>query len=95
MTEIIDFRTGKKRVIKNRNKKEDKIIRTIEFLEQVIKELKQENLDPERCIVLAKWNSKEGFDQFQYWHNQIPTETFISLLELNKDKFLQDIKEYD
>lgn len=93
MSEVINLKTDKTEYVNI--SKQDAAINTIEFLEIMIKELKQKKLDPEKCIVLAKWKSKKDYEQIRYWHNGINTETFLSLLELNKDMFLKDIKKYD
>ena len=71
-------------------KKDDKEY-TIEFLEGVIKNLKEDKLDPEKCLLFLKWKDGDGSESFNYYHNGIPTETILALIEMNKAKIINDL----
>lgn len=70
--------------------KEGKKQNTINFLQELIKDFESNKLDPEKCLVLCKWKVNNNLDQFNYYHNDLPTESLLALIELNKDKILQE-----
>ena len=78
------------KIINFENKKDDKKELTIEFLEEVIKNLKEDKLDPEKCLLFLKWKNGDG-ESFNYYHNGIPTETILALIEMNKAKIINDL----
>ena len=88
----------KKMVMKiiNFEKKDDKVEKkddkefAIEFLKGVIKNLKEDKLDPEKCLLFLKWKNGDG-ESFNYYHNGIPTETILALIEMNKAKIINDL----
>lgn len=92
MGELIDFKS--KKIINKVNKidkpQENKQL-TIEFLEDIIKGLKNDKLDPEKCLVLTKWKKDESSESYEYYHNNLPTETILSMLKLCEDLFIKDI----
>ena len=70
--------------------KEDKKESTIEFLRGLIEMLERDNLDPEKCLVMCKWKVNDGLDQFNYYHNDINTESKLGIITLCQDKILDD-----
>lgn len=56
-----------------------------------IKELEADKLDPEKCIVMLEWKNRAGIECYQYWHNNLTVENVLSLMELSKYKFLNDL----
>lgn len=74
----------------HKNKKDDKE-HTIEFLEEVIKDLKEGKLDPEKCLLFLKWKDGENGETFNYYHNGLPTETMLAIIEMNKAKIINDL----
>lgn len=77
--------------IVNFDKKKDDKEFTIEFLEGVIKNLKEDKLDPENCLLFLKWKDGENAESFNYYHNGMPTETILALIEMNKAKIINDL----
>ena len=75
----------------NFEKKKDDKEHAIEFLEGVIKNLKEDKLDPEKCLLFLKWKDGENGESFNYYHNGIPTETILALIEMNKAKIIDDL----
>ena len=91
MTEVIDFKT--KRLIRNfKSTKKDKKQRAIAFLKDIIKLFEEDKIDPEKCIVLAKWSLNSDEEMYQYYNNDITVESMLSLMEFCKHKYLQDFK---
>ncbi len=89
MSEVIDFKT--KRLIRNyKPSKEEKKQKAIGFLRKIIKGFEEEKIDPEKCIVLAKWKISSDDEYYQYYNNDMTTENFISLIEFAKHKYLAD-----
>jgi hypothetical protein len=74
---------------KKDDKKDEKEF-AIEFLEGVIKNLKEDKLDPEKCLLFLKWKDGDS-ESFNYYHNGMPTETILALIEINKAKIINDL----
>ncbi len=91
MAEIVDFKT--KRLIRNfKPTKKDEKQRAIAFLKDIIKLFEDDKIDPEKCIVLAKWNLNSDEEMYQYFNNDMTVESMLSLMEFCKHKYLQDFK---
>lgn len=91
MSEIIDFKTRKIIKIEKPLPKEEKKQKAISLMEEVIKELKADKLDPEQCIILLRWENGKNNQSYQYWNNDLTTDSIISLVELLKRKIIDDI----
>lgn len=100
MGELIDFKSKK---IINKADKVDKVDKvdkshknkklTIQLLEGIIKDLKKDKLNPEKCLVIMKWANSDNSERYEVHHNDLPTETSLSMLTLSEDLLLRNISD--
>ena len=70
MSEVIDFKTRKIITSPPKPKEEEKQ-KTISFLKDQIKRLESENLNPEDCMIIMKWQEPNKRFSYRYNHNGV------------------------
>lgn len=81
--------------LKTTNNMEDKKEKAISLMRNLIKDLENDNIDPEKVIVFLKWktnlNNGEGLlEKYQFHSNIEETENLLGCTDLLRDKILSD-----
>ena len=85
---VVDFKTGKQYRPKAKDVKEVKKVRTIQFLEKCIENLMDDEIDPEECIVITRWEINDRSKAYELVQNSLSTDACLSMLEQSKNFML-------